>query len=153
MEDDSNKINQLNNLFQEGKVDKINILRYILKLCLKFLANNKFKETCLITDKIFSKQLDNKFIIDNKFLTEKRILDDISFLKYLEKLDTNNFYQTYKFDYTLLCIQYTVILIKSVLNNYFKYKDFKKTIILKNMINLKRKQSVYIIYLGYIIKL
>jgi hypothetical protein len=149
-QEDQEKINQIQFLFKKGDVEKITLLKYILKLCLKFIANNKFAEASILTDNIFTKELDVKYIIgDDKFLRENDILDDVKFVKFIENINNEFTYQKYNVDFTRISINYTIIIIKYVLQSYFGYLELHKAIQNKIMtLQIKNKQKAIIINIG-----
>jgi hypothetical protein len=129
-------------------MEKITLLKYILKLCLKFISNNKFNEAFLLTNKIFTNELDIRYIIDENYARKNDILDDVNFVKFIENLNSESFFKKYNFDYVLLSIYFTIILIKFVLNSYFGYLDLKKSAGIRLNQQIKNKQKVKFINKG-----
>lgn len=131
--EDENKISQIAYLFMDGKLEKMTILKYILKLTLKFLANNKFNEALILVEK-FNDQLNISNILDNNNLIKKYNLDkdEKNFFLLLEEispegdvntsLDKN--YGTDNFG-----VYYSVVFAKSVLDCYFNYLNLSKKVL------------------------
>jgi hypothetical protein len=141
--DDESKINQISFLFSEGKLEKKTILKYVLKLSLKFLSNNKMNETFLLNNQIFSRELDVRSIFDSQFIEENKLyMNDRNFLNVLESLSLNN--EEYSADnvgYSYLGIYFIVVLIRAVLNCYFDYLNLIKNVINNLLPSIKLKEK------------
>jgi hypothetical protein len=82
--EDEVKINQIRLLFTEGKLEKITILKFMLKLSLKFISSNKFSEATQL-DSLFNAATDIGSILGLNFVRKYDLMrEDLNFIYFLE---------------------------------------------------------------------
>lgn len=124
--DDKTKIQQINLLYSDRKVDNETVLKFMLKLCIKFLSNNKFLEayeleSCFKDQLNVYKFLNESFVRENKFDS-----DDSNFLIFLEEQKE---FRKYNIEMYQIGIYFTVLLTKFTLNCFMNFKNLIKFII------------------------
>jgi hypothetical protein len=122
------KVDQLKYLMAENKLDSMIIIKFILKLCSKFIVNNKFNEIekliyqeknfqdQLTLSKIFKPQIVNEFALHN-FNNDNHI----NFVNFMENLE-DDFNERYDMTDDQLGVGFIIVLFKFALENYFGYK-------------------------------
>jgi hypothetical protein len=142
--EDEEKIKQIQFLFKEGKVDKIKLLKFILKLNLSFLSNNKFLEAASC-DKTFAKELDMDFIFGREFKKTYNILTPSNYITILDKNPKSLFSSSY--DDVLIYVYFTVIFTQYIIRMYFSYLELNNEINSQKLPKdkLLKKQTVKIL--------
>ena len=124
-------------MLNEGKLEKMSVIIFILKLTLKMLTNNKIKETvCLIENKNLSENLRIKNVlqsdISNKDIIKDYKLDhsDLNFIKLLENLN-DSIFEAYSLNKRNVALYFIVLLSKTVISVYYNYLQLTKSVLSK----------------------
>jgi hypothetical protein len=118
-QDDREKIKQIQYLFKEGKVEKVKLLKFILKLNIGFLKSNKFVEAAYC-DKEFSKELDIDFIFGKDFRLNYSIMSSRDFIALLDKNSNFKITDTENKEFG---VYVTIVFTQSVIRLYYNYLE------------------------------
>lgn len=126
--EDQNKIKQLNSLLQEGRLDKMTVIKFILKLSLKLLSNHRFMETSKIFEQIFKNELSVRNLFEPKVIKDFDLdQEDTYFIQFIEDLNKERF-DEYRLDEQQIGVYYVILLSKLVLKCYFNFLRLVKNI-------------------------
>jgi len=125
-QDDLNKISHLIILCNDEQIPKITCYKFILKLLMKYLLSNKYKEATYILEhtKLMEKLHIPSILKEISHDQLKRIRDDKSFFEILNYIDDIN-----KIDNSTslddIAASFLLLIIKRLVNSYCKFKELK----------------------------
>ena len=127
--EDQNKINQVKCLFSEEKLDKYTILKYILKLSLKFLSKHKFRAATELS-RNFNSIFNIDSILEKSLIQKENLWDPQNFVFFIEKFSfhENQTSLDNEYDISDLGIYFTILLDKIILDCYFNYLKLKQIV-------------------------
>jgi hypothetical protein len=147
--DDEIRISQIRLLLAEEKLEKITILKFMLKLVLKFISSNKFYEAYQL-DSLFAKATEIGGILGVNFVREYNLMrEDLNFIYFLENnlgpeshlLDN---LAPFKLSFYDIGIYYTVLFSKFALKCYFDYCSLCEIVLRELSADEKNNKNPYV---------